>query len=245
MSYFRKFSLVTICHGRWAHLAMSWSSWAEQDYPNVEHVVVASGYDESPVQLAEDDRFNGPIVRVRNAPYFRPSYLRNLGARISTGEYIGFVDCDVSLHPQWISACVQSLRERFDIVCNHVMFDGEDSGGSSGTLAMQRWLFEKVRGYNENLDENWGWEDTDLVVRAQRAGGRISSYPLSMAQHRHHNDEIRAISFRGSLKVRSPKVFLTQIKICEDDKEIHPFEANRVVRLSFPPDVVTKIHTGS
>lgn len=241
--FYRRFSLITTCHGRWPQLLRSFETWLAQDYPNIEYVVVASGEDDSPLQLAEHAYFKGRIVRIRNAPFFRPSHYRNLGVSYARGEYLGFVDSDIFLKSsQWVSICVSQLRRYADLVVAKSLYDGADTGGCSGSFATARWLFEKVRGYNENLDDCWGYEDTDLYVRMQRAGGRISTFPDQTLQHQPHTDAERGVNFKQSgVAPRAPKTFIRQLRICDLDDAAHRYEANRLRRFDFVPETITTV----
>ena len=241
--FYRKFSLITLCRDRWLQLAQSFVTWIAQDYPEIEHVVVVSGDDESPYALAQNEHFSGTMLRVRNAPFFRPSHYRNLAVSMATGEYLGFIDADMLMaSSQWVSYCASMLKRRADLLVTKTLYDGGDSGGHSGSCAISRWLFEKIRGYNENLDECWGYEDTNLYIRAQRAGGRIASFPAQLLQHQPHGDEDRGRHFkRPEFTPRTPKVFIRQMRVCDHDEDIPPFEANRARRFEFPPETVTRI----
>ncbi len=242
MSYFRKISLITVCFDRWEQLQRTWPTWTRLDYPEIEHIVVVAGPDERPVAISQDDDFNGLIVRVRNTEHYRPSYLRNLGACASSGEFLAFIDADIFIHPNWLSACLSELKARCDLVIHSATSTGQDAGGESGTLVIARWIFEKIRGYSENLDDRWGYEDTDLIVRAQRAGGRAGMYYATMISgHIDHSDEERTRHIRHKDAARLPMTYLRQMKVAETDAELHPFEANRIRRLRFSPDVITKI----
>jgi hypothetical protein len=222
-------------------LQHSVQSWYRQDYPQVEYVIVGGPQDDGLKLLPQNEYFHGTLLHVRNAPHYRASYMRNLGVLAATGEILCFVDADIALDPNWVSFCVAQLKRRFDIVVNSPLLSSKDMGGATGTLAIQRWLFERIRGYNENLDYAWGYEDTDLIVRSQKAGGRVSGYPPAMLRHITHEDSVRSRHFCDEHDPRAPKTFMQHLKVCQDDCEIHLFEANRVQRLRFPPDEITKI----
>ena len=239
--YFKKFSLITVCYDRWYHLQHVIKSWFVQDYPNIELIVVIGGEDDSPLQIVQSENFRGTVVRIRNASCYRPSYMRNVGAMVSQGEMLGFVDSDIELSRYWVSYCVKQLKH-YDIVANENTLNEQDAGGCTGTQSIQRWLFERIHGYNENLDYAWGYEDTDLLIRAQRAGGKPTGYALSMIRHIRHNDDVRKRHFTNKQLIpRSPKIFMQHLDTCRHDAEVHPYEANRVRRLTFPSDEITKI----
>lgn len=237
MIYAPLFSLITVCHGRWHHLVHTLSTRLYQTYPRCEFVLVASGADNSPMAVLDEPDLRGRVVRV-SAQHYRASYLRNLGAKFAAGELLGFVDADIYLAAEWAELCSEALRCA-DLVINQLLMDREDSGGATGTCAMQRWLFEKIRGYNENLDNAWGYEDTDLFVRAQRAGGRALGYPIGAVRHIGHSDAERQENFIDAHETaRVPQTFIRHMQTCALDYRIHPYEANRVRRLVFPDDVV-------
>ncbi len=243
MSHHKPFSLITVCHDRWEDLCRVWPTWVGMDYPAVEHIIVASGPSDAPMAIADEEGFSGRVIRVRNAPYYRPSFLRNLGARLASGEYLGFVDADIALHYNWVTTCVGRLQTSCDLVMHQLLIDGMDTGGHSGTHAISRWLFEKVRGYSENLDDAWGYEDTDLYERCQRAGGRVGGYPAGMVVHTDHDDRRRSKHLLDpQFTPRTPKVFLKHMRTCDEDAAIHPYEANHSRRVGFPPEVVTTVN---
>ncbi|RMD95380.1 MAG: glycosyltransferase family 2 protein [Calditrichaeota bacterium] len=233
------FSIISVCHGRWYHLKETWSSWAKQTYKNFEIIIVASREDE-PKTLLIASGFKGKVLRVCNLDYFRPSLLRNIGASYSLGEYLAFVDADNFLQPTWLDYCENLLKARFDIVVHQYLLERKDPGGCSGTFAIQRWLFEKIRGFNTNLDRVWGYEDTDLIIRAQKAGGRITGYPVNLTSHIEHSDEERSKNFKDNLPPRLPRTFLNQMRICDLDYQVHPYEANRIRRFSYPKVIITE-----
>lgn len=239
--YYRKVSLINVCYDRREHLEASWPSWCAQTYPRVEHVVVV-GHDEAAADISKDRMFQGRVVLVRGCTSYRGCYLHNLGARWSTGEYLCFVDADVRLQDTWVTYCIGQLTKTHDIVVHEsAISPSGDAGGASGTYAIARWLFEKIRGYNENLDGSWGYDDTDVFIRAQRAGGRLATYPSSMVQAAVHDDAVRAKHFSQPLPPRHARTFLAKMRICDQDEQIHRFEANRVRRLTFPSSSISVI----
>ena len=239
-------AVITTCFGRWHHLLKSWQNWKQLSGAEIEFVIVAAGPDDAPIKITQDEYFDGVLVRVRNCDYYRPSYLRNVGAKVSRSDYLAFVDADILLDSRWAAFCVSELVSNADLIVHSSTYNNKDAGGVSGTLAISRWLFEKVNGYSENLDGRWGYEDTDLIIRAQRAGGRVSSYPAHFAAvGTQHSDEDRISNFKYNDAPKIPTTYLKQMKVADDDKAIHLFEANRIKRLDFTKSVITLIdHRG-
>lgn len=233
--YSRRLSLITTCVGRWYHLREAVRTWCRSLYPSLELIVVSS--DEDAMQLSHGSLMPGALVRV-SSNLFRGGYLRNLGARVSSGEYLGFVDADAVMRDDWPTVCAEMLQ-RCDLVLDSRLAAGLPSGSTSGTHCIQRWLFERIRGYNENLDASWGYEDTDLYVRAQQAGGDVGGYPVEIIHSIGHSDADRQFRHADdSRAARTPQLTAKKIRISSGDMWLHPFEANRIRRMSYPKDRV-------
>lgn len=236
ISAFPLLSVVTVCYDRWQHLQRTWPQLMEQEYRPLEVIVVCNGADNGPLQLLHDPRAETRIVRIDNSAAYRASRFRNLGALAARGKYLAFVDSDVHLSSVWTNTVMREMQARpaGAVVINEAMTKMADAAGCSGTLAIHRWVFERIGGYNENLDLSWGVEDTDLIERAQFAGAQAIAYPAVLTQHRDHDDVLRNKHHVRKLPPRFPKTFFQQMKIAEADRAIHPYEANRVSRLRLP-----------
>ncbi len=215
-------SLITVCHGRWEYLRRVWPSWRAQTWSPIEFVVVAAGPDDSPLQLLREG-FPGKLVRVTNAPYFQLSAWRNVGARYACGEWLAFVDCDILLHPDWARKWMEQCGSGELFRLAHFQ------KGVVGTCGVARWVYEKVRGYNENMDEQWGLEDYDFYRRVEAAGGRVQGYRGDYLTHLHHSDAARAENMR--IKVLDQRNLR---KIEREDRAVHAWETNRRRRCDFP-----------
>ena len=119
------------------------------------------------------------------------AYAINVGAKIARGESLAFCDADDEVDAGWLPAIGTALREhdfvasRFDMKrlnpswVQNRMWRAQEEGllktrfyphlqhaGSCG-LAIKRWLFEKVGGFDETLPVLW---DVDLCFKSQLAG---------------------------------------------------------------------------
>jgi len=124
----------------------------------------------------------------------RISGLRNHGARITSGEFIGFVDADCLVSRDWATNALQAFADNgedvgivgapyllpegcswidraWDIVASG---DREKSGPTrwlpAGNMVVRRVAFEKVGGFDETLETS---EDVDLCDRIRDAGFKV------------------------------------------------------------------------
>ena len=66
---------------------------------------------------------------------------RNLGAELSTGDVVAFIDDDTELHPEWISACVRSFSDMsVGAVGGRIIEPGDAEKESSADLPIGRLL---------------------------------------------------------------------------------------------------------
>jgi GT2 family glycosyltransferase len=142
---------------------------------------------------------------------FPLSLSRNIGARIATGDIIGFLDCDVIADPMTLSGVFQtvtvsesaalSIVYRMPHIPDHEIYRYLDVNsfrknrtigtleikGRGGCFFIDRELLFRIRGYDERL-VGWGYEDDDMMIRLYRMG----KYPYNMskldiiAMHQHH-----------------------------------------------------------
>ena len=159
-------------------------------------------------------------------PHYCPSAFRNLGWQRSTGESLGLVDSDITLAPNWVSAVMSSLQLDSELVIHSRLFNQQDANGFSGTLGISRWVMERIRGYSLALDSQWGYEDTDLIIRAQRAGARAGFYSENLAAHARHTDLHRVESFEFEHVPRQLDLFRAQMRRAKGQYEKHHFIAN-------------------
>ncbi len=89
-------------------------SAAQQNYPNLEILVIDDGSKDNTRMLAEamaavDDRF-----RVISIPNGGVANARNVGIREASGEYVAFLDADDLWHPDKIRLQVEAMEQLTD-----------------------------------------------------------------------------------------------------------------------------------
>ena len=98
---------------------------------------------------------------------------RNIGIKMAEGEYIGFVDNDVSVTEGWFTPLLETLKAKphYGWVASKMM-RGDlvmNFGVVSATL-FTREAINKVGLFDERFSQGVGWEDNDYLLRFWRAG---------------------------------------------------------------------------
>lgn len=138
-------------------------SAAQQNYPNLEILVIDDGSKDNTHTLAEamaavDDRFR--VIRIPNGGVAKA---RNVGIREASGTYVAFLDADDLWHPDKIRLQVEAMQQpadgvlpaasytltRFIDVHDRVMGTGRGIGASGYMLA--RHLYFKFVGNGSSV----------------------------------------------------------------------------------------------
>ena len=168
-----------------SQLETCFSSIRKQTYRNIELIVVDNHSKDSTREIAKkyDARFFTAGPDQSKERIFGAPFQRNFGFRQSKGEYVYYVDADMSLPEGLISECVEVIQG--DDRCKAVIVAEESFG--VGFWAKCKWLerrtywgddfveaprfFEKkaieAMGY---LDDTVGADDWDLALRIREAG---------------------------------------------------------------------------
>lgn len=160
----------------------------DQDYPNVEVVVVDDGSSDSSVEILR--RYGN--IQVISQPQKGPAKARNLGWRSSSGEIICFTDSDCIPNSNWVSRIVVSYKDAnvggvgggYDIAnpeswlarCIHEeirerhlrMHDEVDYLGSFN-VSYARRVLDEVGGFDEGFKKASA-EDNDISYRVRKLG---------------------------------------------------------------------------
>ncbi len=94
------------------HIGAALSSVLDQDYPNLEIIVVDDG---SSDETSEEARRYGERVRVIRQANAGPAAARNRGVSVSRGELLAFIDADDVWIAGKLAAQVRYLREHPDV----------------------------------------------------------------------------------------------------------------------------------
>lgn len=135
-------------------------------------------------------------ARVISAPGLAVGALRNLGASQVRADYLAFLDADIEVPENWISRCLDSLQNGFDVVAldcdtpkqapwyaqtwqkrsmSQTGRPRERDWLATANLFMRRITFARSGGFHPELSSG---EDKDFGLRLHAAGMR----QLSLAQ---------------------------------------------------------------
>jgi len=162
----------------------------------IEIVVVDNGSTDNTVHISNS---YGALVATKNNGTI--GSLRNVGAKLSSGDFIAFLDADCLVPEDWLtSALAYFAKDRKMIIgfrmlippdanwvaqCWDALFakrnvTSEVEWLPSGNMIMARDAFFSIEGFDENLETN---EDYDLCFRLGKRGYRILSCAESAVIH--------------------------------------------------------------
>lgn len=213
--------VIPTCDRRIDWLREAIASVLKQSLPPLEVLVIDNGTRE----VARSDLPSG-IKLFREQPRIGPSRARNLGASLSTGTHLAFLDDDDWWDENFLfeafnacrrdsARCVYGriLRSRNGQVYeHHNLTEGEISvdallwrnPGTGGiNLLIEKDLFLAVGGFDEELAIS---EDRALAIEILRAGEKIAIAPEAVVFARQHD------GFRLSKNIRSKRAFILKYR---------------------------------
>lgn len=207
-------SLVLATVGRTDELGRLFDSLVAQTHVNFEVVVVDQNSDDRLLPHLERARYLGVTVRHLKQHPPNLAVARNTGIEAARGKWIGFPDDDCWYAPRLLErvAARFSRSDRPDSVLVRWVEQNEqpdspaelswersrafrDIPVSSITLFCHRDLFKRIGGFDSRLGVGqWfgAGEETDLAMRALRAGTRIAYEPLGEVHHAVNHEKPRA-----------------------------------------------------
>ena len=222
----RKFSIVTTCKGRLAHLKQSLPAMLAQD--GAEVVVVDYCCPERAGDWVESAFPSVQVVRADGEEGFSNWRARNLGAEVATGEILLFCDADTVLAPQALDTIAKTVPEN---AYGYFTRDSTAHFNKSGLRLGRNQLrgfqvvpteaFRKLEGYDD-VPIGWGaGGDTDLEERLvllglkpQTLGDGVVEEVFehgNAARTAFHKAPIR-ISYASGLLYRRAKMALMRVR---------------------------------
>ncbi|MGK2925649.1 MAG: glycosyltransferase family 2 protein [Lysobacterales bacterium] len=203
-----KFSIVTISFNQAQFLEQAIRSVIEQDYPDVEYIVVDPGSTDGSREIIE--RYRDRIDRIIFEPDNGPADGLNKGFAQATGDIFGFINSDDYLLPGALSTVSKafSSRLKIDVLSGHALI--VDANGiqknrfysrrfsldrfiyGAATLAQQSTFFRSGAFINAggfNVDNRIAW-DGELWVDMALTGAMFGRIPAFLSAFRIHADAI-------------------------------------------------------
>lgn len=167
----------------------------QTNFGNCENVtVVDNGSSDSTLEIAQ--AFGAHIVVKEKSTI---AGLRNMGASMSDGNILLFIDADVSLSDNWLkvflklypklpsnrlwitgSRCKSPFNDFINLYWYQILNQKNSGYINSGHLIVSREMFNKAKGFDESLITS---EDHDFCVRTSENGGQIIHNPRLIAFH--------------------------------------------------------------
>lgn len=170
-----KISFCTTCMNRGDHLkATLVENVADnKDCDGLEFVVVDYNSKDGVEAWVRDtmgDHIRSGRVRFvaeRRAPWFERTHAKNIAHLAATGDVLVNIDADNFTGPGYAAYVATVFSEGHPVVLT-TSWTVKDTTGKIGLTAS---LFRNLRGYDESL-KGYGYEDVDLVQRAEFSGFR-------------------------------------------------------------------------
>lgn len=184
-------SFSTTCKGRLHHLRESLPRTLDNLLPGDE--VVLLDYD-SQDGLAEWVRAElTPEIRAGRVRFvqldegpqpWHPTRAKNIAHRCARHPIVCNLDADNWVVPGF-AAWLREVFERDDRRITSM--SPRMWGGSFGRIALRKSDWLALGGYDERL-RSWGWDDNDILLRAEAAGVEVVLTPDTFAAVRRHGD---------------------------------------------------------
>ena len=203
-----KVSIVTISYNQAAFLEQTIRSVIEQDYPEIEYIIVDPGSTDESRNIIE--KYRSKFTHIIYEPDDGPADGLNKGFRIAKGEIYGFLNSDDYLLPGAIRKVVDHFYKKpsIDVVSGNA-FIIDDKGciirkaysdhyslfgaafGASNLLQQATFFrataFKKTRGFN--IDNRTSW-DGELFVDLKLNGANFDRCDEYLGAFRIHPDSI-------------------------------------------------------
>lgn len=206
-------SIVTISFNQREFLERTIRSVLEQDYPDIQYIVVDPGSTDGSRELIES--FGDRIHRVFEPDKGAADGLNN-GFAHADGQVLGYLNSDDILYPGAVRKAVEYLARhpKTDVVCGHALIIDEHDEMLRKSFSQRfklveyaygacivnqpssffrRSAWEKTSGFNADNRSNW---DGELWVDMAKAGIRFSVMEDFLSGYRLHSDSIT-----GSAKI--------------------------------------------
>jgi len=179
-------SVVVVTYNESEHIGSCLESVFEccGSVEGLEVIVVDSNSTDDTVKRAL--AFPVTVYRITDDEFCTPSAGRYVGTKLSGGEYVLFVDGDMTLTAGWLPVATEYLNGNPDVAGVDGYLDDTRSRRSTdteyirGVALYDRELLESVGGFDPHLH---GLEDVELGYRLTASGYRLVRLPTVLASH--------------------------------------------------------------
>lgn len=136
-----KISVIVAVYNTEKYVERAIESILNQDYPNLELILVEDCSKDNSKKVLRKYKNNERVILIENAKNMGLSYSRNIGLKHASGEYIGYIDSDDYIDPNYYSSLMKQLeKEKAELcVCDmKIVYEDENNRQTI------------TRGYNED-----------------------------------------------------------------------------------------------
>lgn len=205
-----RISIVTLSFNQVAFLEKAIRSVLDQDYPEIEYIVIDPGSTDGSRDLIA--RYQDRITRVILEPDAGPADGLNKGLAAATGDIFGYINADDRLLPGAIASIAAAFRNQpaADIIYGHGFIEDLSRGTCQPFLAspppFSPWLMahggmvflqqstffrlpalRRAGGFNPANRTCWDWE---LLVDLARTGARAQRIDKALSVFTLHGESI-------------------------------------------------------
>lgn len=189
-----KVSVFTACKDRNDHLVESIRSWFK--VPEIKEIIIVDWSSKIPVTetlrgVLPPNGVDVRVLRVEDQPKWILTIPFNLAAHNTTYDRLLKLDCDSILKEDFVKNHRLGSKEFYCGNWRNARCKNENH--LNGILYLKKKQFLAVGGYNEFI-HTYGWDDSDLYDRLEKAGLKKSDINNDYVQHFEHSDSIRGVS---------------------------------------------------
>jgi len=173
------FSVITPNYNDGATLGQMIESIFDQNYPQIEMIVVDDGSTDNSKKVLKDKQKKFKNLKVILGSHKGACFARNLGAKEAKGKYLSFLPADAILYPGVLRNWVNHLEDgELDFLYGGYRFVQEDTRQTvfdymsepldpyflktnnyiDGSFPLKRELFEKMGGWDTNIKSLQDWD---------------------------------------------------------------------------------------
>lgn len=194
MALLPKLSLITSCYNAAATIERTLKSVENQDYPNLEYIIMDGGSTDGTLDIIE--RYRHLVAQLVSEPDDGPPDALNKGIRIATSDYIGFINADDAYEPGALREIGKMIAQGGgDAAAVYTGFFYKSGESIKGLYANTDYMsltvknatrpilftftafyaarvFQRYGGFIQNRDDAYFCNDQEFMLRLALAGER-------------------------------------------------------------------------
>jgi len=198
----RPISVITTCMNRLDDLKQTLPENLEDDYKNVEFVLLDYNSSDGMGFWVRDNLMDhiesGRLVYYRTecSPYFQPNHSRNVTFRVAAHNLIVNVDSDNFMNRGFlkrVNQCASIAEEKILIVPENFLLPNSDRFLLKGRFGLYKKDIFELGGFDEDLDEGFSHDDVNFVFRAMMSRYQVVGFESVFTSRRIHTTDAQRV----------------------------------------------------